>query len=119
MAQVTEITGPASVTVTISEATASHAPRQDVVTLRLAPRRRKKVTWQAGTIDNEFMQKKSSKKCCIFHKMKSFDEDTSDEEDEGKGKRKIPPCCNGQPADAKESYASSSDSKPGYGGDEQ
>ncbi|XP_010522163.1 PREDICTED: type 1 phosphatases regulator YPI2 [Tarenaya hassleriana] len=46
-------------------------------------RKKKKVTWKEGTIDNEFMQKKSSKKCCIFHKDKPFDEDDSGEEDNG------------------------------------
>ncbi|WCJ33328.1 Type 1 phosphatases regulator ypi1 [Euphorbia peplus] len=51
------------------------------LTLRLK-RKEKKVTWKEGTVDNEFMQKKSSKKCCIFHKEKSFDEDCSDDEDD-------------------------------------
>jgi len=32
-------------------------------------------------VDNEFMQKKSSKRCCIFHKEKPFDEDDSDEDE--------------------------------------
>ncbi|KAL4571349.1 hypothetical protein LXL04_018107 [Taraxacum kok-saghyz] len=50
------------------------------LTLTLNPRK-KKVTWKEGTVDNEFLQKKSSKKCCIFHKQKSFDEDSSDDED--------------------------------------
>ncbi|KAG6390274.1 hypothetical protein SASPL_148006 [Salvia splendens] len=39
---------------------------------------KKKVSWKEGTVDNEFMNKKSSKKCCIFHKEKPFDEDDSD-----------------------------------------
>lgn len=30
-------------------------------------KRRKKVTWTQDTIDNEHMNKKSSKICCIFH----------------------------------------------------
>ncbi|KAL1533811.1 protein phosphatase 1 regulatory subunit INH3-like [Salvia divinorum] len=41
---------------------------------------KKKVSWKEGTVDNEFMNKKSSKKCCIFHKEKPFDEDDSDAE---------------------------------------
>ncbi|XP_042020753.1 protein phosphatase 1 regulatory subunit INH3-like [Salvia splendens] len=41
---------------------------------------KKKVSWKEGTVDNEFMNKKSSKKCCIFHKEKPFDEDGSDDE---------------------------------------
>ncbi|KAH6780429.1 inhibitor-3 [Perilla frutescens var. hirtella] len=43
-------------------------------------RPKKKVSWKEGTVDNEFMNKKSSKKCCIFHKEKPFDEDDSDHE---------------------------------------
>lgn len=38
------------------------------------------MSWKEGTVDNEFMNKKSSKKCCIFHKDKPFDEDDSDAE---------------------------------------
>jgi hypothetical protein len=32
-------------------------------------------------VDNEHMKKKSSKKCCIFHKPRSFGESDSDESD--------------------------------------
>lgn len=53
--------------------------QQTTLVLRLNPK--KKVTWKEGTVDNEFLQRKSSKKCCIFHKEKSFDEDDSDDED--------------------------------------
>ncbi|KAJ8436924.1 hypothetical protein Cgig2_017349 [Carnegiea gigantea] len=52
----------------------------ETLVLRLN-RKKKKVTWKEGTIDNEFMNKKSSKRCCIFHKEKPFDEDDSDDED--------------------------------------
>lgn len=31
-------------------------------------RRQRKVTWTPETVDNEHMNKKSSKICCIFHK---------------------------------------------------
>lgn len=96
MAHAVERPGAGSVTITIHEPSSSSAAASaaapppaaaatttagEVLTLRLAPRRKKKVSWQAGTVDNEFMNKKSSKKCCIFHKNKSFDEDDSDEED--------------------------------------
>ncbi|KAL7196869.1 hypothetical protein ACSBR1_036813 [Camellia fascicularis] len=53
--------------------------QSQTLTLRLN-RRKKKVTWKEGTVDNEFLQKKSSKKCCIFHKDKPFDEDDSDDD---------------------------------------
>lgn len=55
-----------------------HPPQQTLV-LRLK-RAKKKVTWKEGTVDNEFLNRKSSKKCCIFHKEKPFDEDDSDED---------------------------------------
>lgn len=32
-------------------------------------RRRKRVTWTEDTVDNEHMNKKSSKVCCIHHSM--------------------------------------------------
>ncbi|KAK3414220.1 protein phosphatase 1 regulatory subunit INH3 [Eucalyptus grandis] len=52
-----------------------------VLRLKRVNDKKKKVTWKEGTVDNEFLQKKSSKKCCIFHKEKSFDEDCSSDED--------------------------------------
>lgn len=39
------------------------------------------ITWDSSVIDNEHLDKKSSKKCCIFHKKRRFDE--SDTESEG------------------------------------
>ncbi|CAL8463730.1 g3264 [Coccomyxa elongata] len=54
----------------------------EIVTLRLTPRRKKKaVKWSEDVVDNEFLNKKSSKKCCIFHKERPFGE-WSDDEDE-------------------------------------
>lgn len=57
----------------------SQQPREETLVLRLKPKK-KKVTWKEGTVDNEFLNRKSSKKCCIFHKEKPFDEDDSDDE---------------------------------------
>ncbi|KAI9200769.1 hypothetical protein LWI28_013014 [Acer negundo] len=68
-----------SVTNTVTLENLASGQSQSLV-LRLN-RRKKKVTWKEGTVDNELMQKKSSKKCCIFHKDKPFDEDTSDDDD--------------------------------------
>ncbi|KAI9195820.1 hypothetical protein LWI28_018408 [Acer negundo] len=68
-----------SVTNTVTLENPASGQSQSLV-LRLN-RRKKKVTWKEGTVDNELMQKKSSKKCCIFHKDKPFDEDTSDDDD--------------------------------------
>ncbi|GLT50692.1 hypothetical protein SLA2020_241600 [Shorea laevis] len=66
-------------TVTVENPPSSSQPQETLV-LQLRPRK-KKVTWKEGTVDNEFMNKKSSKKCCIFHKEKPFDEDDSDDDD--------------------------------------
>ncbi|KAK3031776.1 hypothetical protein RJ639_037073 [Escallonia herrerae] len=59
------------------DASAQQPPRTLVLQLN---RKKKKVTWKEGTVDNEFLQKKSSKKCCIFHKDRPFDDDDSDDE---------------------------------------
>ncbi|CAL9177428.1 unnamed protein product [Musa hybrid cultivar] len=67
-----------------SSATTSSQRSQPPETLVLRLKRpKKKVSWKEGTVDNEFLNRKSSKKCCIFHKQKPFDEDDSDEEDHG------------------------------------
>ncbi|KAK9059501.1 hypothetical protein SSX86_020204 [Deinandra increscens subsp. villosa] len=71
---------PATTTTTATITLETATPSQTTLTLTLNPRR-KKVTWKDGTVDNEFLQRKSSKKCCIFHKEKPFDEDSSDDED--------------------------------------
>lgn len=75
----------ATTTITIensdSSSSSSQHEQQQPEILFLPLNRKKKVTWKEGTVDNEFMQKKSSKKCCIFHKQKPFDEDDSDEDD--------------------------------------
>eukprot|EP00210_Caulerpa_lentillifera_P009131 g8705.t1 len=58
----------------------------ELLTITLTPDKRKKkkvVRWAADVIDNEFMNKKSSKACCIYHKPQKFgewsDSDTDDE----------------------------------------
>ncbi|GAB2271894.1 hypothetical protein Dimus_006723 [Dionaea muscipula] len=77
-------------TITLAENASPNPPQTAVpetLILRLN-RKKKKVTWKEGTVDNEFLGKKSSKKCCIFHKQKSFDEDDSDEEEDHPGHTK-------------------------------
>lgn len=55
----------------------------EVLRLRLAPRRKAKaVRWSEDVVDNEFMNKKKSKKCCIFHKQKSFGDWSDDDSDD-------------------------------------
>ena len=50
--------------------------------LTLYLRERPGVTWSEDTIDNEGLGRRSSKRCCIFHKVKKFAESDSDESDE-------------------------------------
>jgi protein phosphatase 1 regulatory subunit 11 len=40
------------------------------------------VTWDQDVIDNEGMSRKSSKRCCIFHKQRDFGESSTDSSDE-------------------------------------
>lgn len=62
--------------------TSRTGPVAEVLTLRLLPKRKKKsVKWTEDTVEvNEHMDKKKSKKCCIFHKQRKFGE-WSDGED--------------------------------------
>ena len=43
------------------------------------------VTWEEGVVDNEHMKKRKSKKCCIFHKQRPFDESDSEDDDDDEG----------------------------------
>ncbi|KAK7316876.1 hypothetical protein RJT34_00653 [Clitoria ternatea] len=83
------ITATSTITIESSESSSSSSQQEqqqpEVLFLPLN-RKKKKVSWKEGTVDNEFMQKKSSKKCCIFHKEKPFDEDDSDEDEQHSGK---------------------------------
>ncbi|KAL7068889.1 putative protein phosphatase inhibitor [Cryptosporidium serpentis] len=41
-----------------------------------------RVYWDESTVDNEFMNKRKSKKCCIYHKPKEFGESSSEDDSE-------------------------------------
>ncbi|TIB80058.1 hypothetical protein E3Q22_02176 [Wallemia mellicola] len=61
----------------------SNSRQQQTHVLKLRghqPEQRSAVRWEEGTVDNENMNKKKSKICCIYHKPKRFDE-SSDESD--------------------------------------
>ncbi|GFE53443.1 phosphatase inhibitor family protein [Babesia ovis] len=47
--------------------------------LRQADTRR--VTWEEGTVDNEGLNRKSSKCCCIYTKKKKYNESSDEEGD--------------------------------------
>ncbi|CAN7104351.1 hypothetical protein BRARA_E01233 [Brassica rapa] len=80
MSTVTRPSSSATTSVILETPVSQSQPTERLV-LRLN-RKKKKVSWKDGTVDNEFMQKKSSKKCCIFHKQKPFDEDDSEEDED-------------------------------------
>ncbi|KAG9509139.1 E3 ubiquitin-protein ligase PPP1R11, partial [Fragariocoptes setiger] len=64
------------------EPSASNSP-QPSTTIRLTkPKRKKRVEWTSDTVDNEGMNKKSSKCCCIYEKPRAFGESSSESEDE-------------------------------------
>ncbi|XP_063891283.1 E3 ubiquitin-protein ligase PPP1R11 [Helicoverpa armigera] len=57
--------------------------RVAVITLRpTRPETRKKVVWTEDTVDNEHMNKKKSKCCCIYEKPKKFGESDSEDSDD-------------------------------------
>ncbi|CAG4972633.1 unnamed protein product [Colias eurytheme] len=57
--------------------------RVTVITLRPTKQQtRKKVVWTEDTVDNEHMNKKKSKCCCIYEKPRRFDESDTESDDE-------------------------------------
>lgn len=49
--------------------------------LQLTLRARPTVRWDEDVVDNEGMGRKSSKRCCIFHKQRDFGESSTDSSD--------------------------------------
>mmetsp|Transcript_49300 Transcript_49300/g.97507 ORF Transcript_49300/g.97507 Transcript_49300/m.97507 type:complete len:97 (+) Transcript_49300:91-381(+) len=49
--------------------------------LKLKEAKGPKIKWTEDTVDNEHLGRRSSKRCCIFHKVKKFGESDSDESD--------------------------------------
>lgn len=66
-----------SVTMTITERPQVNLPPTLNLTLRPQPR----VTWDEDIEDNEGLGRKSSKRCCIFHKERPFGESSTDSSD--------------------------------------
>merc|ERR1712050_445313 len=65
--------------------TSSNENRDTVPTLRLtaetsSSQPRRGIRWTEDTVDNEHLGRKSSKKCCIFHKPKADPRDSTSEE---------------------------------------
>ncbi|KAJ1511314.1 hypothetical protein HMI54_012902 [Coelomomyces lativittatus] len=64
----------------------SHSSTNDVIlgalSLTGGPLSDRNVTWDETVVDNEFLNKKKSKLCCIFHKQRNFDDPDTDSESE-------------------------------------
>ena len=76
----------ATATMTITETDDSATSNQNetpVLLLSLAPR--PSVRWDESTLDNEGLGRKSSKRCCIFHKQRNFGESSTDSSEEENG----------------------------------
>ncbi|XP_053996738.1 E3 ubiquitin-protein ligase PPP1R11-like isoform X6 [Hylaeus anthracinus] len=72
-------------TETVLETDVTDSGSQDVPTVRLRlrkPKPNKKVQWTQGTVDNEHMNKKKSKCCCIYEKPRTFGESSSEDSDD-------------------------------------
>lgn len=78
----------ASVTLTTTTTTTAtttdsvNDTRPTTATIRLKKKKDKQVKWTDGTVDNEGMGKKSSKCCCVYKKPHSYDESSTDSEQE-------------------------------------
>ena len=53
--------------------------------LRLTLRPHPHVTWDEGVINNEGLGRKSSKRCCIFHKQRAFGESSTESSENDSG----------------------------------
>lgn len=67
----------ASTTMTLTEVH-TEPSTSSVEILRLTLRARPTVRWDEAVEDNEGMGRKSSKRCCIFHKQRDFGESSTD-----------------------------------------
>ncbi|CAB3988524.1 phosphatase 1 regulatory subunit 11 [Paramuricea clavata] len=61
----------------------SETEPQSVVLKLRKPKNQKKVQWDADTVDNESMGKKSSKCCCVYDKPRAFGESSSESGSDG------------------------------------
>lgn len=83
----TALASHGSRTLVVESATSSampQIPESGIIRLRgdnsNGQRQRRHVQWTEDTIDNEHMNKKKSKVCCIYRRQRRFDESDSDDE---------------------------------------
>lgn len=71
----------ATATMTITRTTEPQTQNNNDEVLRLTLQSGPNVTWDENVIDNEGLGRKSSKRCCIFHKQRAFGESSTDSSD--------------------------------------
>ncbi len=54
------------------------------LTLKNPTKSERKVNWAENTVDNEYLNKKKSKCCCVYEKPRSWNESSSEDENEDK-----------------------------------
>eukprot|EP00533_Pseudo-nitzschia_delicatissima_P015302 CAMPEP_0197274380 /NCGR_PEP_ID=MMETSP1432-20130617/12596_1 /TAXON_ID=44447 /ORGANISM="Pseudo-nitzschia delicatissima, Strain UNC1205" /LENGTH=138 /DNA_ID=CAMNT_0042740165 /DNA_START=136 /DNA_END=552 /DNA_ORIENTATION=+ len=74
-----------SASATMTMTMAPQTQTQDDGVLRLTLQDRAGVRWDESVVDNEGMGRKSSKRCCIFHKPRAFGESSTDTSDYDSG----------------------------------
>lgn len=73
---------PTQSTATTTETTTSATPTLRIKLVKPSPSRR--VQWATNTVDNEFLNKKKSKCCCVYEKPRNWNESSSEDENEDK-----------------------------------
>lgn len=76
-----QVASSSTVTMTTTTTTTTGSTDNNTI-LQLTLASRPSVRWDESTIDNEGMGRKSSKRCCIFHKQRKFDESSTDSSDQ-------------------------------------
>lgn len=76
---------PIAGSTTVVEAITSQTNDSGTLHLAAEAPERPSVRWTDDVIDNEHMNKKKSKVCCIFHKNRPFGESSSDESSSSSG----------------------------------
>uniref|UniRef100_A0A7S2C9Q2 Type 1 phosphatases regulator n=1 Tax=Octactis speculum TaxID=3111310 RepID=A0A7S2C9Q2_9STRA len=62
--------------------TAESKTSDHILTLQRKPAAAKpRISWSSDVLDNENMNKKSSKRCCIYHKPREFGQNGSSDSD--------------------------------------
>mmetsp|Transcript_66043 Transcript_66043/g.137948 ORF Transcript_66043/g.137948 Transcript_66043/m.137948 type:complete len:138 (-) Transcript_66043:161-574(-) len=77
--------GSASTTVIHQAGSSSSSTQAPTLHLVLQPRPQHHVTWTDDTVDNEHLNRRKSKKCCIYKKPRDFGESSSSSSSEDDG----------------------------------